>query len=181
MPRLQALDPATATGQAKELLDGVQKKMGAVPNIMRTMAQSPAVLQAYLGFSGALSGGLLPASLRERIALVVGERNNCEYCLAAHSKIGQMTGLSDDEILASRRVEVADPKVQAVLKFARRLVDERGWVSDADLESLRAQGYGDGEIAEIVATVSINIFTNYFNHTAGTEVDFPPVPALAEA
>ena len=109
MPRLQALDPAAATGQAKDLLDGVQKKLGRTPNIMRTMAQSPAVLDAYLGMSGALGNGALPAKLREQIALIVGERNDCDYCLAAHSAIGKMSGLADDAILDSRRGSSEDP------------------------------------------------------------------------
>lgn len=178
MPRIQAIDPQTATGKAKELLDGVQAKMGRTPNIMRTMASSPAVLEAYLGLSGALGAGSLSAQVREQIALTVAEANGCDYCLSAHAAIGKMTGLTDDQIADSRQASAADPKTAALLRFVHIFVDQKGRVSDAEVEALRVQGFGDGELAEIVANISANIFTNYFNHLAETEVDFPAVPAL---
>lgn len=179
MPRLQAINPDTAEGRAKELLDGVKAKLGKAPNLLRTMANSPAVLEAYLGLSGALAGGLLPAKLREQLALSVSEANGCEYCLAAHSALGKMAGLSEEDVLESRGGESSDSKARAALSFAREVVENRGWVSDGDVEGLRSAGYGDGEIAEIVAHVALNIFTNYFNNVAQTVVDFPSVPKLA--
>ena len=92
-----------------------------------------------------------------------------------------MAGLSEEERLDSRRGVSTDNKVQAVLSFARLLVESRGHVSDADLTGVRAQGYGDAEIAEIVANVAVNIFSNYFNHVAQAEIDFPRVGALEQA
>ena len=65
----------------------------------------------------------------------------------------------------------------AALHFARQLVENRGWVNDEDLNRVRRAGYGDGEIAEIVAVVAWKTFANYFNHVAGTEIDFPEVAA----
>lgn len=179
MPRLQAVNPETASGKAKDLLDGVRSKLGKTPNLLRTMANSPAVLEAYLGFSGALQGGLLSSRLREQMALAVSEANGCEYCLAAHSALGKTVGLSEEDILDSRHGASSDSEVDVALRFARRVAENRGLVSDGDLERLRRAGYGDGEIAEIVAHVALNIFTNYFNHVAETEVDFPSVPKLA--
>lgn len=177
MPRLNTIDPATATGEARTLLEGVQKSLGMAPNIARTMANSPAALNGYLSFSGALAKGRLPHRLREQIALVVGETNGCDYCLSAHSAVGKMAGLSEEEISRSRRGESSDARTQAALVFARKLVEDRGWVSDEDLGTVRSAGYDEGEIAEIVANVALNIFTNYFNHVADTEVDFPRVSA----
>lgn len=181
MPRLNAIDPATATGKTKELLDGVQKKLGSTPNIFRTFANSPAVLEGYLSFSGALGQGVLSAKVREQIALIVGQTNSCDYCLAAHSTIGKMVGLGEDELLAARQGDAQDPQTAAILRFARKLVTDRGNVSDQDTQGLRAAGLGDAEISEIVANVALNLFTNYFNHVAGTEVDFPAAPEVQAA
>ena len=180
MPRIQALNPDTATGSAKVLLDGVQAKLGFTPNLMKTMANSPAVLKAYLGFSSALATGALSDKLREQIALTVAQTNECDYCLAAHSAIGKTVGLNDETINDSRQALSPDSKDAAALQFARKLVTERGWVNDEDLSRLRQVGFGDREISEIVANVAFNLFSNYFNHVAETEVDFPSVPQLSE-
>ncbi len=183
MQRLAAIDPAEATGRAKQLLDGVQAKIGMTPNLMKTLATAPAALEAYLNMSAALNTGGLDAKLREQIALTVAQANSCEYCLSAHSAIGKMVGLKPEEIVASREAHSADAKRQAGLQFAQAVVVERGEVPADTLARVRAAGYTDGEITEIVANVAINIFTNYFNHVAQTDVDFPRVsvalPAVA--
>jgi uncharacterized peroxidase-related enzyme len=182
MPRIRAIETAEAAPRAKALLDGVQKKLGMTPNLMRTMANAPAALEAYLGFSNSLGQSSLSPKLREQVALTVGELNRCQYCLAAHNALGKMAGLGDEEIADSRRGASTDRKTEAILQFARQIVTERGWVSDEDVQSIRDVGVTDAEIAEIVATVALNIFTNYFNHVAGTAVDFPEVePAAAPA
>lgn len=175
MPRLNAIDPQEATGKTKELLDGVQAKFGMVPNLMRTFANSPAALAGYLNFSGALGGGLLNAKLREQIALTVADANSCEYCLSAHTAIGKLVGLNENELVASRHAGSTDAKTDAALKFAHQLVVKRGEVLDSEVQAVRAAGYSDGEITEIVANVALNILTNYFNHVAQTVVDFPKV------
>ena len=177
MPRLKAIETAEADPKAKALLEGVDRKMGMTPNLMRTMANSPAVLEAYLGFRNALGAGVLSPKLREQIALTVSELNGCNYCLSAHSALGKMVGLGDEEIADSRRGVSPDRKTEAVLQFARKLVSERGWVSDDDMATVRAAGTSDAEIAEVVGHVAANIFSNYFNHVADTEVDFPDVEA----
>ncbi len=177
MPRLKAIEPAQAEPKAKALLEGVEKKMGMTPNLMRTMANSPAVLEAYLGFRNALGAGVLSPKLREQIALTVSELNGCHYCLSAHTALGKMVGLGDEEIADSRRGASPDRKTEAVLQFARKVVSERGWVSDDDMATVRTAGTSDAEIAEVVAHVAVNIFSNYFNHVANTEVDFPEVEA----
>jgi uncharacterized peroxidase-related enzyme len=175
MPRLTVIDPARASGKAKELLDGVEASLGRTPNLMRTLANSPVALEAYLAFNTALARGRLSAKLREQIALAVAEANGCEYCLSAHTAIGKMEGLPESDLLASRRWTSPDPKVDAALKFVHTIVTRRGQVSDQEINRVRQAGYGDGEIAEIVANVALNIFTNYFNLVAETTVDFPRV------
>ncbi len=180
MPRLQPLNPNKAEGKAKELLDQVQSKIGMVPNLMRTLAQAPAVLQGYLGFSGALAGGSLSPKLREQISLSVAAQNRCDYCLAAHTAIGSKLGLTEDQIQASRRGQSLDPKEDAALQFASLLVAKRGHVNDLDVAKLKVAGYSEEEIIEIVANVAKDIFTNYFNHVADPEVDFPKIPALTQ-
>jgi len=179
MSRLTAVDPKQAAGKAKELLDGVQAKIGMTPNLMRGLANSPAALKAYLDFSGALAGGLLNSKLREQIALTVGTANGCEYCVSAHTAIGKGAGLNSEELNAARNAASGDAKSNAALKFARNVVETRGNVKDHDLQDLKAAGYSEGEIVEIVAHVGLNIFTNYFNHVAQTEIDFPEVSLSA--
>ncbi len=179
MSRFVQVTPETATGKAKELLDAVQSKMGLVPNMTRAMANEPAVLEGYLALSGALGKGSLSAKHREQIALAVGQANHCDYCLAAHSTIGKMVGLSAEQILDSRRGTAVDSETDRLIRFARKLVNERGSVSDADIDEIRAAGFDDAAIAEVVAGVALNIFTNYFNQVAGTDIDFPraePIP-----
>ena len=178
MARIQQIAPATATGKAKELLDVVQSKFGMVPNMTRAMANAPAVLDGYMQLSGALSKGKLSAKVREQLDLAISQANDCEYCLAAHSAVGRMVGLSADQILDSRMGTSVDPKVDALIRFARKVVEAHGKVSNSDLEEVRDAGFDDGAIAEVVASVALNVFTNYFNLVADTDIDFPKADAL---
>ena len=102
MSRINPVDRNTTTDGVRRNFDAIQKRLGMVPNMMQTMAQSPHVLEGYLGLSGALSRGALSAQLQEQIALAVSEVNACDYCLSAHSALGRGAGLSNDELDASR-------------------------------------------------------------------------------
>ncbi len=175
MPRLNPIDPAQAEGQAKVLLDGVYKRYGMVPNLLATLAHAPAALEAYLGLGQALGRGSLDARTREAIALTVAGENGCDYCASAHSAAGAGLGMTAEELGANLRGRSSDPRVAAILRFARAVVVERGRVGDDELAQVRAAGLGDREIAEIVAAVAASTFSNYFNHVAGTEIDFPAV------
>jgi uncharacterized peroxidase-related enzyme len=175
MSRLPAIQTESATGRAKQLLEAVQAKLKITPNMTRVMANSPAVLEAYLQFSGALAAGALDPKLREQLALEVGEQNSCQYCVSAHTAIGGMVGLPASEIDSARNATSASPRNAAALKFAQTVVAGKGQVSDADVAAVRAAGFNDGEIAEIIAHVAVNIFTNYFNTAAQVEVDFPKI------
>lgn len=179
MTRLKALNPETANGKTGELFIEIKKKLGMVPNMMRTMGQSPALLEGYLGLNSILGSGALGARLGEQIALAVAEENSCEYCASAHTLIaGKLMGVDNDTILASRKGDSADLKVKAALQFAQVLSRKRGLVNDADINGVRNAGYTDGEIGEIIGHVALNVLTNYFNNTAQTEIDFPKVPLL---
>ena len=175
MSRLQPVDPSTATGKAKELLDAVKGKLGIVPNMTKVMAASPVVLESYLGFSGALAGGLLDAKTREQIALLTAQENHCNYCLSAHTAIGKMVGLSHDQIIAGRKGDGSSSKTTAALTFAKRVLATKGQVSEVDLAAVRDAGFSEGEIAEIIAHVALNVFTNYFNVATNVDIDFPKV------
>jgi AhpD family alkylhydroperoxidase len=146
-----------------------------VPNLIATMAQSTSVARAYLELADALSDGVLGARLREQIALTVSQGNRCDYCVAGHSAVGSSVGLTDDEVRDARNGTSPDRKIEAVLQFARRVVERRGSVSDDDISGIRNAGYGEPEIVEIIAHVGLNICSNYFNLVAQTEIDFPPV------
>jgi uncharacterized peroxidase-related enzyme len=175
MSRLQTIDPSTATGKAKQLLDAVKHKLGMVPNMTKAMVASPAVLESYLGFSGALAGGLLDAKTREQLALLTAQKNHCDYCLSAHTAIGKMVGLNHDQIVASREGRGSSAKTTAALTFASRVLETKGQIGEADLAAVRDAGFSEGEIAEIIAHVALNVFTNYFNVATDVDIDFPKV------
>ena len=177
MPRIQTIDAATASGPAKDLLDGVKAGLGVVPNIFATFVHSPKVLEGFLALNGALGQGLLSAQLREQIALAVAGVNECDYCASAHTAIGGGAGIDAAELARNLRGQSSDPKTQEVLNFVKKVVEQRGQVSDGDVAALQVAGYSDGEIVEIVTHIGVNLFTNYFNHIVGTEIDFPVVSA----
>ncbi|HET6880095.1 MAG TPA: carboxymuconolactone decarboxylase family protein [Pirellulales bacterium] len=174
--RLSLVDPAVTHNKAEELLRSVKAKMGVVPNMMKTMAHSPALLEGYLAFSGALSKGVLPAVVREQLALLVSQYNGCEYCLSAHTLFAGRAGLKPEQVAWAREGVSDDPKTQAALSLAQNILDNRGDVSDDQLADAREAGLSDAEIAEVVGHVALTTLTNYFNELAHTEVDFPRVP-----
>jgi uncharacterized peroxidase-related enzyme len=176
MPRIAPIDPAKATGRAKEILEGPLK--GKHFNIFKSMAASPAALDVYLGMAGALSKASLSEKEREVVQLAVGEANNCGYCVAAHTAIGKGAGLSEPQTIEARRGTLADAKLNALAKFALALHEKRGFVSDADLTTFKAAGYGDAHVADVVATYALAVYTNYFNHVNQTPVDFPLAPKI---
>lgn len=178
MARVQLVHPETATGTTKQLFDVVQQAFGGVPNVARLMANSPAVLNAFLQFSTAMSTGLLTEKLRDQLKLAASESNACDYCLAALCAIGTGHGLTADDITGGRQAVSADPKSDAALKFAKRVVAEKGHVSEADLQAVKSAGLTDGEIVEVIATVVLGFFTNYLNNALKTDVDFAPVTKL---
>jgi uncharacterized peroxidase-related enzyme len=167
---------AGAPAAAQALLQAVKQKLGIVPNLFRMVANSPVALEGYLGLLTALDKGSMPAPTRERIALVVAEINGCDYCLSAHTYLGRnLAKLDEAEMIANRRGTSNDQRAAAAVLFAAKVARERGHVSDADLSAVKAAGYDDGQVIEIVQHVALNTWTNYVNEVAKTDIDFPAV------
>jgi uncharacterized peroxidase-related enzyme len=165
---------------SKGSLEAVNNLLGSVPNLFRIVANSPQALEGYLGLNGALGKGSLSAQTRERIALAVAQINGCNYCLAAHNYLGtNLAKLSKTEIEAARRGTSSDAKAAVAVNFAVKITNNRGAVSDSDLQAVRDAGYSDAEIVEIIGNVALNTLTNYINEVLGTEIDFPIVDTLA--
>ncbi|OYU33574.1 carboxymuconolactone decarboxylase family protein [Novosphingobium sp. PASSN1] len=183
MPRIpQPATVADAPQAAQPLLEAVGKQIGSVPNLFRLVATSPQALEGYLGMSGALAKGALPAATRERIALAVAQINGCDYCLSAHTFMGKnLARLDDAEITANRNGASNDPKADAAVRFAAIVAHSRGHIADADFAAVKLAGYTDAQIIEIVQHVALNIWTNTFNNVFQTEIDFPVVTARVAA
>lgn len=175
MSRIPLIDPTTASPERKALLAQIHGAFGATPNMFKAVANSPAALASMWGSFGALGNGVIPAKLGELIAVAVANRNSCEYCLAAHTALGRKAGSSSAEMAAAQLGHSDEPKTQAALAFALRLVEGRGQLHAGDIEDLRAAGYTDEEIVEILAHVALNLFTNYVNVAFDVPVDFPGV------
>lgn len=164
---------------SQPILDAVHAQLGVVPNLYRLIAKSPAVLNGFMAFSGALKKAL-DVKTRERIALAVAQVDSCIYCLSAHTYLGlNLARLSPEEIARNREGGSSEPKADVAVRFAARVAQERGHVSDADLAEVRLAGFTDAQIVEIVAIVTENIFTNFLNEVALTDIDFPVVSAEA--
>ena len=173
---------ADAPEKSRPLLNAVNAQLGVVPNMFRLISTSPQALEGYLGLSGALGRGALPAATRERIALAVAEVNGCDYCLSAHTYLGRnIARLDDAEITANRSGASNDPKADAAVRFAVQVTRARGHVDEAALSAVRLAGYSDAQVIEIVQHVALNTWTNYVNEVFKTDIDFPLVEARAAA
>jgi len=175
LSRLRIPTRDAAPHASRKVLDAVYAKLGVVPNVFRLIGSSPAALGAFATLHGNLERALDPKT-RERISLAVAQCNGSDYCLSAHSYAAMNSAkLGPDEIALNREGRSKDAKAEAAVRFAVAVVEQRGRVADADVERVRAAGYDDAQIVEIVALIAENIFTNYLNEVARTEIDFPPV------
>ena len=175
MNRVPLIDRNETTPERRALLEQIHAAFGATPNMFRAVANSPAALQSMWAAFGALGGGTLGCKLGEQIAVAVADRNACEYCLAAHTVLGRKAGATAEEMTAAQAGESADPRTQAALRFALKVVDQRAQVSDSDVQALRHAGFSDEAVVEILAHVALNLFTNYVNVAFAVPVDFPAV------
>jgi uncharacterized peroxidase-related enzyme len=173
------INTAAATPASQEMLKQIHTAFGATPNMFKVVANSPAALKSMWGSFGALGTGTLGAKLGEQIAVAVANRNRCEYCLAAHTVLGQGAGVSAQDMSAAQVGKSTDPKTQAALTFALKIVEQRAAISQADVEAIRSAGFNDGDIVEIMAHVALNLFTNYVNVAFNVPVDFPKVALKA--
>ncbi|MHA7814790.1 MAG: carboxymuconolactone decarboxylase family protein [Phycisphaerales bacterium] len=181
MARIEPLTVDTASTEGAQILNAIKEEIGMIPNLYATMAHSPAALSAALAFGEAMGKSTLSPQVKEQLALAIAGANSCDYCASAHTAIGKMSGLDADELSKNLTGSASDPKVQALLSFATTVVKTRGDVADSDISEARGAGVTDAEIVEVIATVAINTFTNYFNHIAQTKIDFPVVETSCSA
>lgn len=174
MPRVNIV-PQLAPAASQPLLGQIQQAFGATPNMFKAVANSPAALQSMWAAFGALGQGTLGAKLGEQIAVAIANRNRCEYCLAAHTVLGQNAGASAAEMASAQIGQSSDPKTAAALAFALKVVEQRAQVSEADVANLQEVGFRDEQVVEILAHVALNLFTNYINVALDIPVDFPKV------
>lgn len=179
MARLKQLTDNEASSEAGALFTAIKAKLGMVPNLYRVAGNQPAVLGALLGLTENLAGGSFDGETREAIALAVAGVNECDYCASAHAAISKGMKVADDKITDYLAARADDPKLAAILALAVEITEARGKVPDAALSKARAAGLGDAEIVEVVANVVANIFTNYLNHVAETDIDFPVLSSKA--
>jgi uncharacterized peroxidase-related enzyme len=181
MSRLAIPTREAAPAKSQPLLDAVEKQLGVVPNLFRLVGTSPAALEGYLGLNGAL-GRTLDAKTRERIALAIAQANGCDYCLSAHTYLAlNLAKIDEGEIALNRAGHSGDAKADAAVVFARQVLAARGKVSAADIAAVRLAGFSEAQVIEIVASVALNVLTNYINNVAETDIDFPVVLAAQAA
>ena len=175
-------DIASAPTASQPLLEGVKKQLGSAPNLFRLVGNSPAALEGYLGLLGGLGKGSLGAKTGERIALAVANVNACGYCNSAHTYLGKnLAKLDEAELAANRAGRSNDAKADAAVRFAVKIVKQRGHVGEDDLREVKSAGYSDAQLVEIVGHVALNTLTNYVNEVFGTEIDFPTVDLVKAA
>ena len=178
MQRLDSVNPQTAQGRTRELLDVVEQSFGVVPNTARVMANSPAVLDGFLAFSAAMGSAKIGEKLHNQVKLTTSESNSCNYCTSILSAVAPSAGLSADDILAGRTAKSEDSRTAAALEFAEAVLEGRGKVSDRQISKVREAGFDDAEIVEVVASVVLGCFTNFLNNVADTDLDVPQAQPL---
>jgi uncharacterized peroxidase-related enzyme len=172
MSRINTLSLELATDATRPLLEGVQKKIGFLPNVFKTLAHAPAVLTSYLQQSTTLGKTSLSATEKEAIFLATSQVNGCDYCLAAHTLFAGKAGLSSQDILDAR-----SGQLNAFATLARQITESRGHLSSEQIDAARAAGIDDGKIVEVIAHVASQTLTNYLNNVALTDIDFPAIDA----
>ncbi|WP_433766440.1 carboxymuconolactone decarboxylase family protein [Pseudomonas putida] len=173
MTRIVPVSLEHTTDATRPLLEGLQKKIGFLPNVFRVLAHAPAVLASYLQNSAALGKTSLSATEKEAISLATSQVNGCDYCLAAHTLFAGKAGLSGQEILSAR-----EGKLDAFALLARQITESRGHLTSDQIAAARAAGINDGKIVEVIAHVASQTLTNYLNNVALTDIDFPAASAL---
>ena len=178
MARVQVINPQTATGDAKNLLDAVQSQLGITPNFIRVLANSSKALEGFLGLYGALGSISIGKPTQERIALAIAEGNGCQYCVSAHTAIGRGAGLSNEEMALNRQGTSSDAKASAIVGFAKALNTNMGEITSGEFDAARTAGLSDAEIVEVITVVALNIFTNILGKATRVEIDFPKVELM---
>lgn len=162
----------TAPSDSKPVLAGVKEAYGFVPNLMAVFSESPAAVEAYAALSGIFDKSDFSATERQIVLMTNNRLNGCTYCMAAHSTISQMQGVSADVIDALRDGRsLIDPKLEALRVFAAKVNTNRGVLTQAELNAFLAAGYTKANILEVILGTGLKVLSNYTNHVAETPVD----------
>lgn len=163
----------TAPSDAVEAVDAAQKAYGFVPNLIANLANAPAAARAYMAVAEAFDGSSLSAQEQQLVLLATSFENRCHYCMAAHSVVGGMAGLSDPVIEAVRDgTEISDnARLEALRAFTVSVVDNRGWVPEEDIRAFLDAGFAVSAVLEVLTGVTLKTLSNYMNHMAVTPVD----------
>ncbi len=175
MSHVQLINLKETSGTRHAILNDINTAFGTTPNMFRAVANSTAALNSMWSAFAALGNGVIPAKLGEQIAVAIANQNQCEYCLAAHTVLGQKAGASAAEMAAAQSGHSHDVKTDAALKFVLKIVSQRAQINRDDVETLRSHGYDDEHIVEIMAHVALNLYTNYINVALDVPVDFPKI------
>ena len=175
MSRIAVPTRDAAPAASQPILDAVNKQLGVVPNLFRLVSLSPAALTGMTSLGGALAK-TLDVKTRERIAIATAQVNGCDYCLSAHTYLGlNLAKITPEEISLNRAGTSGDAKADGAVRFAAKVAQHRGKVSDADIAAVKLAGFSEAQIIEIVAVVAENFSTNLINNVAQTDIDFPVV------
>jgi uncharacterized peroxidase-related enzyme len=177
MARVAIPTKEQAPAKAQPILANYEKVLGTIPNFFALISQSPDALKAIADMHGTL-GKSLGHGTRERIHIAIAEANGCDYCVSAHTYLGgKLSGLTQEDMELNRDGHSTDPKADAAVQFAHRVAKTRGHIDAADFEAVRAAGFSDAEIIDIVAELAFSFVTNLFNNTFKTEIDsvFPVI------
>ena len=181
MPRLAPIDLDNPPANVREPLDELRARDADLGPMVAAMANSSALLRGYADLSRAMKRSHLDRRVSERISLAVQEWLGCDYCVAAHTEAARSVGLSDRDIELARHGTATDPKVAAIVAFGQQVAVAPREVSDADVDALRAHGYRDEQIADVVGLVALNVLTGGFNLVAGIHRQSETTPARSAA
>ena len=180
MKNLEILKKEQVAPETQEIFDNLKKAAGMVPNVYAVAANSHSGLKALLGLGETLKKGNFSGKEEEAIALAVGQTNQCGYCLSAHTALGKMRGFSQEETVDIRTGEIEDIKLKILTDLTKEITATRGFPKQGSIDRFFEVGYSKGALVDLIGFVALNTFTNYLNHIADTEIDFPIAPALKE-
>ena len=164
--------PDTAPEAARPILEGARRKFGFVPNLLGALAESPAALEASVAVSDILGRSSFDAAEREVVLTTVSATNDCAYCVAAHTAIAELAKVPAEVIAAvSEDRPIDEPRLEALRRFTKIVLDKRGWATEADVQALLAAGFERRHALDVVLAVSFKTLLNYADHIIGTPLD----------
>jgi len=169
---LEVLNKNDAPQAARDLLEKAEKNYGFIPNILGVMANSPALLEAYMAINQIFEKTDFSAAEKQTVLLAVSTENDCGYCKAAHTGIAKMQGVEDAVLEAIENGdELPDDKLDALFNFTRIMVKKRGLPSDEELQAFFDAGYSEAQVQDVIVGIGMKTLSNYNNHIAETPVD----------